>query len=129
MCTLRSGIKELGAVTPPVKTISGQGQARLQTWSLNGIKIGSDGASDLQVQVKQFYYPTWTATLENGDRCVTSASPQGLLVMSIPPGHHEVNLKIEAVGPGLLGQRISLIAAMVTLGLFLGLRGSAPKQA
>ena len=122
-------VKEMGAVTPPVKTISGQGQAQLQTWSLNGIKIGSDATSDLQVQVKQFYYPTWTATLENGDRCATSASPAGLLVISIPAGHHEVNLKIKAVGPGLLGQRISLIAAMVTLGLFLGLRGSAPKKA
>jgi hypothetical protein len=122
-------VKELGTVTPPVKTISGQGQAWLKTWSLNGIKIGSDGVSHLQVQVKQFYYPTWTATLENGDRCVTSASPEGLLVMAIPPGHHEVSLKTTAVGSGLLGQRISLIAAMVTLGLSLGLRGSAPKKA
>jgi len=40
-----------------------------------------------------------------------------------------VSLSIEAVGPGLLGQRISLMAVVVTLGLFLGLRDSAPKKA
>jgi hypothetical protein len=122
-------VKELGAVTPPIKTISGQGQAWIQKWSATGIQIGSIGAADLQVQVKQFYYPTWTATLENGDKCVTSASTSGLLVIDLPPGQHQVDLKVKAIGSGLLGQRISLIAAVVTLGLLLGLRGSAQKAA
>jgi hypothetical protein len=122
------GIKELGAVTPPIKAISGQGQAWIQKWSPTGIKIGSNGVADLQVQIKQFYYPTWKATLENGETCVTSPSPEGLLVVALPPGRHVVTLSIKAVGPGLLGQRISLIAAIATLGVFLGLRGSAPKK-
>ena len=122
-------VKELSAVTPPVQTVSGPGQAWIQKWSPTEIQIGSNAAADMQVQVKQFYYPTWTATLENGEACATSASPEGLLVINLPPGRREVSLSIEAVGPGLLGQRISLMAVVVTLGLFLGLRDSAPKKA
>jgi hypothetical protein len=116
-------VKELGANVPPVEALSGEGRAWVQKWSLTSIQLGSDGLSDLQVRVKQFYYPTWTATLENGDVCGVSASAtDGLLVLSIPRGQHLINLKITPQRSGILGQRISLIAGVVTLCLLFGLR-------
>jgi hypothetical protein len=116
-------VKQLGASTPPVGAISGQGQVWIEKWSVTGIQIASNGLSDLQVKVKQFYYPTWTATLENGDSCSTSPSAtDGLLMLSLPRGQHRITLKIEPHGAGLLGQRISLTAGIVTLCLLFALR-------
>lgn len=119
-------VKQLGANTPPVQAISGQGQVWIQKWSATGIQIGSNGLSDLQVKVRQFYYPTWKATLENGDYCGTSVSTtDGLLVISLPRGQHQINLKIRPYGLGLL---VSSIAGIITLCLVFGLRG-APRTA
>jgi hypothetical protein len=118
-------IKQLGATTPLVQRVSGQGEAWIQKWSATGIEIGSNALSDLQVKIKQFYYPTWKATLENGDNCSTSASPtDGLLVISLPPGQHQIELKIRPNGLGLVGQRMSLIAGVIVLCLAFGLRGT-----
>jgi hypothetical protein len=117
------GIKQLGGNTPAAQAISGQGQVTVEKWSPTGIQIVANGQSDLQVRVKQFYYPTWTATLENGDRCSTSASPtNGLLMLSVPPGQHRVTLKVGPDRAVRLGQRISWATAIVTLCLLFALR-------
>jgi hypothetical protein len=117
------GVKQLGANTPPVEAITGQGQVWVEKWSATGIEIASNGLSDLQVKIRQFYYPTWTATLENGDGCSTSASAtDGLLMLSLPRGQHRITLKMSPGGAGLLGERISLTAGVVTLCLLIALR-------
>lgn len=116
-------VKELGAKSPLVEALSGDGRVWVSNWSLTGIQLGSDGSSDLQVRIRQFYYPTWTATLENGDYCgVSPSATDGLLVLSIPRGKHLINLKITPHGSGILGQRISLIAVVVTIFLLFSLR-------
>jgi hypothetical protein len=118
-------VKELGATAPLVQRISGEGEAWIQKWSANGIQIGSNALSDMQVKIKQFYYPTWKATLENGENCVTSVSPMdGFLVISLPPGQHHTDLKIRPNGLGLVGQRISLITGIIILCLVFVLRGT-----
>lgn len=121
------GVRQLAGKTPAAQVISGQGQVQVEKWSPTGIQIVSNGQSDLQVQVRQFYYPTWRATLENGEACSTSAAADGLLTLSVPVGQHRVTLKVGPDRAGQLGGRISLVAAIITLCMLFVLR-DAPQS-
>ncbi|MGH9537625.1 MAG: 6-pyruvoyl-tetrahydropterin synthase-related protein [Terriglobales bacterium] len=116
-------VKRLGATTPAVETVSGLGLVQVENWSPTGIQIATNGQSDMQMKVRQFYYPTWTATLEDGKSLATSPSTDdGLLLVSLPRGQHQVTLKIKSHGAALWGERISLATGFVTLCLLFVLR-------
>jgi hypothetical protein len=65
-----------------------------------------------QVTMPVFYYPYWRATDQAGATLPTSSDAHGLLVVSMPPGAHAVNLSFE---PRSRVRTISAAVSLVTL--------------
>jgi hypothetical protein len=60
-----------------------------------------------------FYFPGWTAYLNNVQVPIEIANPEGFITVEIPPGNHEVKLQFEDTFPRKLGWGIAI------LGLFI----------
>jgi hypothetical protein len=61
--------------------------------------------------------------LDDTTRLILSPStPDGLVTLSVPPGNHDVQLRLERSGAELAGEIISLASAAIalTLGLYFG---------
>ena len=73
------------------------------------------------LEARQFYYPYWTARLSGETTSLTTSpsSPDGLLSFSVPPGNHDVELRLERSRAELAGQIISLASAAIALALAL----------
>ena len=67
------------------------------------------------VQLPQFWFPGWQATVDNLPTNTTASGPQAVVSCHVPTGHHTVEFRYDAYSQRRTGWMISL----VTLGLGL----------
>lgn len=102
-------------------TIAGQGQAQIQAWKPRHIALRSEVPTETWLTLKQFYYPGWTARLNDADRLLpVQPSRDGLLEVKVPSGSHQINVTLEAGTAERIGQIISAIALLLLGGYGLG---------
>jgi hypothetical protein len=92
------------------------GSARVTRWRPRDIAVQLDVPSDERLEVRQFYYPGWSATLDQKTRiAVTPADSSGLIQLPIPAGRHVLELRLEKGPSELLGGRISGVSFALLL--------------
>jgi hypothetical protein len=92
------------------------GSARVTRWKPRDIVVEVDAPSDERLEVRQFYYPGWSATLDQKTRiAVTPADSSGLIQLPIPAGSHTVELRLEKGPSEVLGGRISAVSFALLL--------------
>lgn len=105
-----------------------------QTGQLSASKNGSVftlatvSEMPMQVRLRQFYFPGWQASAENGQRVpVAPGGPDRVVMVEIPPGRHQVIVRRVTTTQERIGTAISLAALVVLAGMtVLHLKISTP---
>jgi hypothetical protein len=113
-----------GGSAPEIKIIQGNGRATVTLRKPGEIDLHVETPTGVSFEAPQFFYPYWNARmLDDTTRLILSPStPDGLVTLSVPPGNHDVQLRLERSGAELAGEIISLASAAIalTLGLYFG---------
>lgn len=110
-------MKKLSQNIDSVKVISGQGRILIEQWKPRNITLEVAGKTNLFIKLRQFYYPGWSARIAKRDRSLSVYPDRGLLGIVIPQGQHRILVRLEAGREEQLGKIMSLISAILTLGL------------
>ncbi len=109
---------------PGIRMIQGIGRATVTARKPREIDLHVETPTGALLEAPQFYYPYWTARLVGETTNLTTgpSKPDGLLSFSMPPGNHDVQLRLERSRAELAGQIVSLASAAValTLPLYFG---------
>jgi hypothetical protein len=102
---------------PQPAIIEGIGRAEIAARKPRRIDLQVETPTGVKLNVPQFYYPYWTAHLPGAaaELTLTPSQPDGLLSLSVPPGNHEVQLRLERSRVELAGQVISLVSVAIAL--------------
>lgn len=115
---LLSGICREGAQLAKACVVEGSGTVTVARWQPREIALGVETAQGLTLNVSQFYYPGWAAYLNGREHPLAPSRPDGLIQLTLPPGAHELKLRLEKTPPEATGQFISA-ASVVALLLWL----------
>jgi len=117
---------------PGIRLAQGIGQATVTGGKAREIDLHVETPTGALLEARQFYYPYWTARLSGETTSLTTSpsSPDGLLSFSVPPGSHDVELRLERGRAELAGQMISLASAAIALALalYIGYFGATVRQ-
>ena len=92
------------------------GSARVTRWKPRDIVVQIDVPRAERLEVRQFYYPGWTATLDQRTQiAVTPADSSGLIQLPIPAGRHTLELRLDKGPSELLGNRITGVSFVLVL--------------
>ena len=108
-----------GGSAPDIRIIQGTGRATATLRKPGEIDLHVETPTGVSLEAPQFFYPYWNARmLDETTRLILSPStPDGLVTLSVPPGNHDVQLRLERSRAELAGEIISLASAAITLTL------------
>jgi 6-pyruvoyl-tetrahydropterin synthase related domain len=107
------------------KITSGKGKLSIQKWQPRKIILKTNTTTNVELTIQQFYYPGWTAKLDDKQISVAATQPAGLISLKIPKGQHQVKLSLNAIVRERLAQGISAASAFILL--LLSLPDRSPK--
>jgi len=104
---------------PRTYVLSGSGAVSIEAWAPRKIVLDIQADSDLELQLKQYYFPGWqTHTLDRPGALNTfPIEKSGLLGVSIPKGRSRVAITLEMNGPEKVGWIVSGITLLFWLGI------------
>jgi hypothetical protein len=109
---------------PGVRLTGGAGQVTVTVRKPGEIHMHVETPTGALLEAPQFYYPYWTSHLagETTSLMITPSKPDGLVSFSVPPGNHDLELRLERSPAERAGQIVSLASAVVllTLALYFG---------
>lgn len=104
------------------RIVDGDGNVTVQVWKPRHIVMLVDAKIESILEVSQFYYPTWTAMLDNKSlMAVQFSKPDGLVILSVPPGRHSLELRFAKTRYEALGMKVSFgtIIMLLCIQLFV----------
>ena len=103
------------------RVVTGAGTVVVREWQPRRIALGLDVGERMVLEVSQFYYPNWVATLNGTTRvAVDPSTPDGLVRLTLPAGTHTVELKFAKSKWESIGEIISSLCSGILL-VFTGL--------
>ena len=95
--------------------IAGIGRAEINARKPREIDLHVETSTGVSLVVPQFYYPNWTAQLagEPNSLPLSPSEPDGLLSLRVPPGDHQIQLRLKRSGAELWGQIISMTCLVI----------------
>lgn len=98
---------------PRACVVEGAGTVTVTRAAPRSIDLRVESAGDLTFRVTQFHFPGWAARLDGRPHPVAPARPDGLLLLTTPPGTHAVSLTLEPTKPERVGRAVSLLSALL----------------
>jgi len=123
-------IQHLGASLPRVSVARGTGTVEVVGWHPRKIVLAVDAQTDMQLVVKQLYYPGWTAHSRTDDVVlpVAPADPIALVSLQVPPGKREIVVSLDASTAERAGEAVSAAAlAAIALVAWRNRRSAPPR--
>lgn len=77
------------------------------------------GQADFVFRLFTFYFPGWTAYVDNRKVNITPSEPEGWLTFWVPAGEHEITVRLENTTPRWVGWTLTGLALVVVFGLAL----------
>lgn len=103
-----------------VKISEGSGEVKLNHWDPGDIGFDIYSRDGATVNVHQFYYPGWMASIDHHEEWITIVPSKiaGLIEFRVPPGQHEVNVTLRPTNPEKIGVVVSIVslAAIFVIG-------------
>ena len=98
----------------------GNGQVSVVSWYPREVELQTNTESEATVVVSQFYFPGWKAHIAGSNVAlpVIPTPDLGLVSINVPPGVRYVKLTLVEMWPELIGEWLSALCALLTLGLF-----------
>lgn len=102
--------------------VEGTGTLTVERWQPRDIVLNVAAVQPVALNVSQFYYPGWTADVDNQAYPLQPSKPDGLINLRLPAGTHHVRLHLARSRPELIGIFVS--GASVLSLLFWGITQS-----
>jgi hypothetical protein len=95
----------------------GTGKVEIIDFLPRKIVLRENADVDSVLNIPQFYYSGWTALIKGESKTLKTmpSNSNGILQISIPPGEHDLILKLEAGYEERIGQFISFVTILITL--------------
>ncbi|MGB5959492.1 MAG: 6-pyruvoyl-tetrahydropterin synthase-related protein [Coleofasciculaceae cyanobacterium] len=116
-------VHQLAQNTAKAQITKGQGSLAIKKWQPRKIILQTNAPTNIEITLKQFYYPGWSARVDYRKISVQPSQPEGLVKLEIPSGKHQVKITLEAGLKERLGQAISTASVLILLLLFLPFPG------
>lgn len=97
----------------------GAGAFTVERWQPREIGLRVETVGGVALNVSQFYYPGWTAYLDGRAYPLAPSQPDGLLHLTLPPGTHQLILRLEKTPPESIGQLVSAASLFIWLVLLV----------
>jgi uncharacterized metal-binding protein len=93
----------------------GAGRAAINARKPREIDLHVETLTGVSLVVPQFYYPYWSAQMAGQPDSLTlsPSEPDGLLSLRVPPGDHQIQLRLKRSGAELWGQIISMACLII----------------
>lgn len=95
--------------------VEGTGAITVGRWQPREIALRVETAGGVALNVNQFYYPGWAAYVDGRAHPLAPSQPDGLLHLTLPPGAHELKLRLEKTRPETSGEVISAASVVALL--------------
>jgi hypothetical protein len=95
--------------------VEGAGAITFERWQPREIALRVETAQGVAFNVNQFYYPGWAAYVDGRAHTLAPSQPDGLLHLRLPPGTHQLTLRLEKTPPESIGQLLSAASLIVLL--------------
>jgi len=82
---------------------------------LNEEEVKCESLNAYTLAFYRFYFPGWTATLDNQPVAITIAQPNGNISLNVPSGQHTIKIFLQPTTPQVAGTLISLVALFILL--------------
>jgi hypothetical protein len=106
-----------GDTIPKVVIARGTADARVSEWRPRRLGVAVNATGESLLEVRQYFYPGWSATLDGRSRLdVSPADSTGLIRVTVPAGTHQIDFRLEASRAERLGQRVSLASVVLLVG-------------
>jgi hypothetical protein len=98
----------------PAAVIEG-GNAKVTLWQPRRIVVATAAEKPSYLEIRHLFYPGWSAALDGLKESDLSVrpSPEGLISVSVPPGHHEIELTLQRQSGEKAGMSISVLSAFI----------------
>lgn len=93
-------------------TIEAQDQVKVTQWQPRNLGLQTNLSTEQWLTLKQFYYPGWTATVEQTTLPV-QASPEGLLQVKVPAGNLSIAIQLKPLIQEQIGIWLSAISSVL----------------
>jgi hypothetical protein len=103
--------------------VEGTGAVRIERWRPREIALNVASEQDISLNVSQFYYPGWTAYVDERPYPLQPSQPDGLLNLRLPTGPHHVRLNLSRSKPETAGMFVSAVSAFSLLFSAIAQRG------
>lgn len=117
-------VRPAGGRGPDVRITLGTGRATVTLRKPGEIDLHVETPTGVSLEAPQFFYPYWNARMldETNRLSLSPSTPDGLVTLSLPPGNHDVQVRLERSRAELAGEIISLASAAIalTLALYFG---------
>jgi hypothetical protein len=94
---------------------NGQGEFEVQAWRPRFISLYVNAKSQMSLEIRQLYYPGWTATINNTPLAVLPSETDGLLNVFVPSGRHNLELRLAKSKYEWVGTAVSIGTALLLL--------------
>lgn len=102
------------------RVVDGHGVIVASEWKPRLLTLSLQASDDVTVEIHHFYYPEWTATLNEGTRLITQPSDrEGLIRVKVPAGSHILTLRLAKSSLERTGQRIALASLLILVALII----------
>ncbi|MFZ4569472.1 MAG: hypothetical protein ACOYND_10585, partial [Bacteroidota bacterium] len=115
---------------PRVRVTRGSGAVSVLSWKPRALKFRVTASTPVELEVKQFNYPGWTAFgLVQSSAIPVKTSSSGLIAIGLEPGNRVVEIRLEPLKYDSIGNRVSMFTfLLVGVVVFRGrLRGLASR--
>jgi hypothetical protein len=75
------------------------------------VSVKSNAASTIQFRV--YYFPGWTARIDGQPAPLWPAGPQALITVEVPPGEHEVEIRLLDTNVRAFAKLLSLLSVLI----------------
>ena len=109
-----------GGSTIGTRVLSGSGRVELQSISPRERRLSADCSSPCAIQLNLMFFPLWSAVeSDSGPVKIDSNRENGLAVLRLQPGAHEIRLQLPKDRMERVGPWVSLVSGLLICVLFL----------
>jgi uncharacterized membrane protein YfhO len=102
-----------------IKIVKGEGAVDIINWKSNQRILSTTGDTPLTVKFSTFFYPGWTAKIDDKQSYIIIEKDIGSMLLEVPEGSHKVELIFEDTSVRYYAKVISVISLVIVTFIYL----------
>jgi hypothetical protein len=94
----------------PARVVDGSARIEAAASGSDWLRLRFEAVTPARIETALFDYPNWRVRIDGKKIPHETSSPYGLITFAVPPGTHEVSLRLEDTLPRRAGNALSLVS-------------------